>query len=170
MPFGVTTTATGSETAKCTARGIFSDNAGKTVGEYTNYWTNTSGNDLIKEFVHYADESHLLLLRDLLAGKNVTGRITEDLSFAELNAAHSPENLLSLLYASGYLTSVGKNADGTRELTIPNEEVLSCFKREVANYFSPTDHYYQAATFSPPSVPVTAPMPTEFCSASYCVT
>ena len=120
------------------------DNAGKTVGEYTNYWTNTSGNDLIKEFVHYADESHLLLLRDLLAGKNVTGRITEDLSFAELNAAHSPENLLSLLYASGYLTSVGKNADGTRELTIPNEEVLSCFMREVADYFSPADPCYQA--------------------------
>ena len=120
------------------------DNTGKDVTEFTHYWVNTSSNDLIKEFVHYTDEPHLLLLRDLLAGKTVTGRITEDLSFAELNAAHSPENLLSLLYASGYLTSLRKNADGSRELTIPNEEVRSCFMREIADYFNPNDSYYQA--------------------------
>ena len=103
---------------------------------FNNYWINTSSNELITEFIRYADEAHLNLLRTLMSGNPITARVTEDLSFAEINASHSPQHLLSLLYCTGYLTCVGTTDDGLMTLQIPNQEVRQCYERQIATYFS----------------------------------
>ncbi len=112
------------------------DAAGASDVEYRNYWIHTSGNDLMTEFLHYADESHLVKLRELLAGGTVEARLEEELSFAEIDASHDADHLMSLLYCTGYLTKVGRLADGSACLKIPNEEVRASFERQTAIYFS----------------------------------
>ena len=104
---------------------------------FKNYWIHTSSNSLITEFLHFADESHLVLLKQLLKGNSVRASVSEDLSFAEINSSHSPQHLLSLLYCTGYLTAAEPiGSDGSCLLRIPNEEVRLCFTREIEAFFS----------------------------------
>ncbi len=112
------------------------DAADKENVTFQNYWIHTSGNDLITEFLRYADETHLEALRDLLRGKTVSSPIIEDLSFAEIDASHSSIQLLSLLYCTGYLTSSSIDSNGQFKLCIPNNEIRDCFERQIAAYFS----------------------------------
>ena len=108
----------------------------KGIVRFGNYWINSSSNDLILEFVDYADEEHLGMLSKLMAGKTVTARIDPNLSFAELNVQHSPEQLMSLLYSTGYLTEVDAAPDGRSILRIPNKEIDECFREKINSYFS----------------------------------
>lgn len=116
-----------------TANGAATDSADKTT--YPHYWVNTSSNDIVDEFVRYADESHLRILKALMSGKTVAAPVIEELSFSELDADHSSEKLLSLLYAAGYLTSAGTDTDGNVILRLPNEEIRDCFKRRITASF-----------------------------------
>lgn len=100
------------------------------------YWLNTSSNDLIEEFLRDADEAHLAILKKLIAGEPVTARVNEEISFAELNAEHTSEGLLSLLFMTGYLTKIAGSSDSGYELRIPNEEIRTCFKRRIETFFS----------------------------------
>lgn len=104
--------------------------------EYGNFWIDTSRNDIVLEFIDFADDAHLSLLRRLLAGETVSARISEDVSFDELNQTHSSTLLLSMLHATGYLTKVGDDEQGRALLRIPNREVLECFERKIAFFFS----------------------------------
>lgn len=100
------------------------------------YWTETSSNEIIQEFVRYADESHLLMLRELMSGRTVKAALDENISFAELNQEHSPEQLMSLLYATGYLTRAGETEDGKTILRIPNREIMDCFRKRIDACFN----------------------------------
>lgn len=100
------------------------------------YWLNTSSNDLIEEFLRDADEAHLAILKKLIAGEPVTARVNEEISFAELNAEHTSEGLLSLLFMTGYLTKIAGSSDSGYELRIPNEEIRTCFRRRIETFFS----------------------------------
>lgn len=111
-----------------------------------NYWINTSSNDLISEFINYADERHLELLRRLMKGEEVCARIDDGLSFADLNKAHSPDQLMSLLYSTGYITKTAELADRQSLLRIPNEEVRECFRDRIAAYFTPDNDGYVGAS------------------------
>ena len=70
-----------------------------------------------------------------MSGKTVAAPVIEELSFSELDADHSSEKLLSLLYAAGYLTSAGTDTDGNVILRLPNEEIRDCFKRRITASF-----------------------------------
>ena len=100
------------------------------------YWTETSSNEIIQEFVRYADESRLLMLRDLMSGRTVEAALDESISLAELNQEHSPEQLMSLLYATGYLTRAGETEDGKTILRIPNSEIMDCFRKRIDACFN----------------------------------
>lgn len=103
---------------------------------FENYWIGTSSNEIIQEFVRYADESHLMMLRELMSGRTVKAALDENISFAELNQEHSPEQLMSLLYATGYLTRAGETEDGKTILRIPNREIMDCFRKRIDAYFN----------------------------------
>lgn len=106
----------------------------KGTAECENFWLNTSHNAIITEFLEYADEAHLGIIRSLVNGESVAANINEDVSFDEISARHSPENMLGLLYSAGYLTSVGRTNDNVPILKIPNAEIQECFERKIEFY------------------------------------
>ena len=69
-----------------------------------NYWTNTSGNDVLKHFIESAGAAKGLAKTDLerlVNGEIVEKDIREDLTYNELYA--SMDNLWSTLFMAGYL-------------------------------------------------------------------
>ena len=74
-----------------------------------NYWTNTSGNDVLKHFIESAGAAKGLAKTDLerlVNGEIVEKDIREDLTYNELYA--SMDNLWSTLFMAGYLTHKGR--------------------------------------------------------------
>lgn len=117
--------------------------AGETVPG--NYWIGTSSNNLILEFVDHADDSHLSMLRTLVEGGVVEAEVCDDMSFTELEARHSPQQLLSLLYHTGYITKTS-NQQGRSAFRIPNMEILECFKQRISSYFTVENPSYAKAS------------------------
>lgn len=122
--------------------------ADQMAGETTpgNYWIGTSSNDLILEFVDYADESHLSLLHTLVEGGTVETEIRDDMSFTELDARHSPQQLMSLLYNTGYITKISNTQKGRSQFRIPNLEILACFRERISYYFTVANPSYAKAS------------------------
>lgn len=104
------------------------------VPQYKDYWANSSANAIIDEFIEFADETHLAYLKRLLAGETIEAPVTEQLSFFEMEASHSIGALMSLLYAAGYVTSVGRGDNGGMLLRIPNGEVMNCFRTKALDW------------------------------------
>lgn len=103
-----------------------------------NFWINTSSNDLLGEFLADADEKHLELMKAMLGGQSVPAELHEDFSFAEIDAGHTSEMLMSLLCMTGYLTKAGETPDGRALLRIPNTEVRECLERKVKAFSART--------------------------------
>ena len=105
-----------------------------------NYWTNTSGNDVLKHFIESAGAAKGLAKTDLerlVNGEIVEKDIREDLTYNELYA--SMDNLWSTLFMAGYLTHKGRVDTKRFRLAVPNreirniitEQVLALFKQDV---------------------------------------
>ena len=105
-----------------------------------NYWTNTSGNDVLKHFIESAGAAKGLAKTDLerlVNGEIVEKDIREDLTYNELYA--SMDNLWSTLFMAGYLTHKGRVDTKRFRLSVPNreiryiitEQVLALFKQNV---------------------------------------
>ena len=105
-----------------------------------NYWTNTSGNDVLKHFIESAGAAKGLAKTDLerlVNGEIVEKDIREDLTYNELYA--SMDNLWSTLFMAGYLTHKGRVDTKRFRLAVPNrkirniitEQVLALFKQNV---------------------------------------
>ena len=112
--------------------------ADRTAGEAVrgNYWVETSGNDLIDEFLDHADEAHLGMLRTLLRGGGVEARVRNEVSMADLNDGRTAEPLLSLLLHAGYLTQAADLQGGLPRLRIPNEAIRGCWREKVRQCFT----------------------------------
>ena len=104
------------------------------------YWTNTSGNDVLKHFIESAGAAKGLAKTDLerlVNGEIVEKDIREDLTYNELYA--SMDNLWSTLFMAGYLTHKGRVDTKRFRLAVPNreirniitEQVLALFKQDV---------------------------------------
>ena len=109
--------------------------------EPKNYWANTSGNEIIKQFL----ESNFNPQSDfeaLLNGRCIKKAIAEDITYSELLS--SEENLWSVLLMTGYLTvvpesevnaeDVSSDKDGVY-LKLVNNEIKDLFSRTVALWF-----------------------------------
>lgn len=68
------------------------------------YWRNTSDNAIIRSFIDYAGSSITQKLETLLSGGYIVQQVDENLTYDYLHS--SEENLWSILYLTGYLTSV----------------------------------------------------------------
>ncbi len=126
-----------------------------------NYWSNTSGNEIIKEFIDYADEDSLNKMQELLDGKTVKVKIDEQLVYPDLEKAHSSVQLFSVLYSSGYLTALSTDKAGY-ELKIPNKEILELFKELATAFYSdPKTAFYLSARELPKLMAKGYPGPVE---------
>lgn len=104
------------------------------------YWKNTSDNAIIRSFIDYAGSSITKKLETLLAGGYIVEQIDESLTYDYLHS--SEENLWSILYLTGYLTTVREEdlstsvPDGLSALAIPNAEIQEIFETTVMKWFA----------------------------------
>lgn len=101
-----------------------------------NYWTNTSGNDVLKHFIESTGAAKGLAKTDLerlVNGEIVEKDIREDLTYNELYA--SMDNLWSTLFMAGYLTHKGRVDTKRFRLAVPNREIRNIITEQVLALF-----------------------------------
>ena len=90
------------------------------------YWVNTSSNVVIKEMLKNSDSRVFKTLEDLFAKKDVPVTINDNIA---LGKHLSPSEIWELLLFSGYLTIKEKVDEDEYIVRIPNQEILSFFKK-----------------------------------------
>jgi hypothetical protein len=100
--------------------------------ETESHWINSSGNDLVKRFIDKADATTRNEIERLIAGETITKTISQTLTYSELD--ESIDNLWSVLFMTGYLTSEGM-VNGQQKLLIPNREVKGAFIEKIKKWF-----------------------------------
>ena len=98
------------------------------------YWINTSGNDIVRQFISSATATMKDEIEQLMSGEPVRKTINQELTYRELN--ESNENLWSMLYMTGYLTMCGMPDRNVLELRIPNLEIREIFSTQIYTWFS----------------------------------
>lgn len=98
------------------------------------YWSNTSGNDIVRYFIEKVDKGLAKSeIEALVAGEIVTKDIHMDLTYDHIY--DSIDNIWSVLLTTGYLTQRG-NLDGKRyQLAIPNMEIRNIFTEQIMSMF-----------------------------------
>lgn len=108
----------------------------------SSYWKNTSDNAIIRSFIDFAGGNITRKLESLLSGGYIIQRVDDMLTYDYLHS--SEDNLWSVLYLTGYLTSVRDEAiagdipEGTSALMIPNEEIREIFETTIIKWFDDT--------------------------------
>ena len=98
-----------------------------------NYWSNTSGNAIVRRLIDKADSVTKNDVESLIAGDEVIKEIHQELTYNELD--QSIENLWSVLFTTGYLTQRGR-VDGRKyRLAIPNREIRELFITQIREWF-----------------------------------
>ena len=112
-----------------------------------NYWINTSGNDVIEEFMGFIEHEDVDLMQDLLDGKSITAEVRSSLCYGDLQD-HDINDFWTLLLYTGYLTfepTYRSSKKNEYSLYIPNEEIRDCFRDKILNYFK-TNSVMKAST------------------------
>ena len=102
-----------------------------------NYWINTSGNDVIEEFMGFIRSENIDKMQDLLDGKSITTEVKTSLCYGDLKK-HDVADFWTLLLYTGYLTFDPQYRSDTKyeyRLYIPNEEIKDCFKSKIMDFF-----------------------------------
>ena len=101
------------------------------------FWENTSDNSIIRSFMGRTDLGVQDKFEKLLAGDCIKTELVENLTYDTLHS--SEENLWSLLYLTGYLTTTYPRAEeedrGMAVLRIPNEEIMLIFRKMAVEWF-----------------------------------
>lgn len=98
------------------------------------YWINTSGNDIIRQFIRTAGQKTKREIEKLVCGEAVEKKINPELTYRELY--QSADNIWSVLYMTGYLTRQGKVDGEKRQLVIPNREIRKIFVDQILEWFA----------------------------------
>lgn len=98
------------------------------------FWSNSSGNVMVRRFIDMADVSTKNEIERLIAGESIEKDVTPELTYDELDK--SIENLWSVLFTTGYLTHKGRTESGKYRLVIPNREVRNLFVKKIREWFS----------------------------------
>ena len=102
------------------------------------FWINSSGNDMVKRFVDKADQSTKDEIEKLVAGEAIEKQLRLDLTYEEIDK--TIDNLWSVLFTTGYLTTIGKvklpeSESYAYRLVIPNKEVREVFILQIQEWF-----------------------------------
>jgi len=99
----------------------------------SSFWANTSGNDIVREFIRMAKPQTRREIEQLVAGESIAKKINQKLTYRELYA--STDNLWSVLFTTGYLTQRERLADGAYLLAIPNLEIRQIFVEQILEWY-----------------------------------
>lgn len=100
------------------------------------FWSNSSGNAIVRRFIDKADASTKNEIERLIAGEYIEKEISQELTYEELD--DKIENLWSVLFTTGYLTQQGRTDDDRYRLAIPNKEIRNLFIKKVREWFRDT--------------------------------
>lgn len=99
-----------------------------------NFWSNTSNNDVVRQFLQKADSgSAKKEIERLIAGEVITKEIHQELTYKDMY--QSIENIWSVLLTTGYLTQRGKPDGMKLPLAIPNMEIRDIFITQIMSLF-----------------------------------
>ena len=100
------------------------------------FWSNSSGNALVRRFIDKTDVQTKDEIERLIAGEYIEKEISQELTYDEIDK--SIANLWSVLFTTGYLTKQGVTDDGKVRLSIPNREIKNLFIKKIREWFSDT--------------------------------
>ena len=109
------------------------------------YWSNTSSNDIIRQYL----ESNLSLndqMEILIRGESIEVELNDSVTYRDLTSTEA--NFWSVLYATGYLTTVEEKSENiletyssdmpyieTYRLKLVNKEIKSLFVKTISEWF-----------------------------------
>ena len=95
------------------------------------YWVNTSGNELIINSIKNCSENIKVVIEKLLTGDSVEFIYNDKITYLDYNNLNSLNNVLNLLFISGYLkidrTYIDEFNDKVTLVKLPNKEVRYLF-------------------------------------------
>ena len=97
------------------------------------FWSNSSGNAIVRRLIDKADVSAKNEVERLIAGESIEKDVALELTYDEIYK--SIENLWSVLFTTGYLTHTGRTEAGKYRLVIPNREVRNLFVKKIREWF-----------------------------------
>lgn len=97
------------------------------------FWSNSSGNAIVRRFIDKADVRTKDEIERLIAGECIEKEVSQELTYDELE--DKIENLWSVLFTTGYLTQQGRTASGRYRLSIPNKEIKNLFTKKIREWF-----------------------------------
>ena len=96
------------------------------------FWANTSGNDLVVNYIQNGcDELHEEF-EQLMQGKSLEKYIKPELTYREMDNIN---NIYSFLLLTGYLKVIEDLGEDKYKLVIPNKEVYEIYKQSFMSYF-----------------------------------
>ena len=101
--------------------------------EPENYWGNTSGNGIIRRLLKKADQTTRDEVEQLINGETIVKTVRQELTCRDIE--DSIDNIWSVLYSTGYLTSRGRLTGKQMKLALPNREVRELFIDLVKDWF-----------------------------------
>ena len=114
--------------------------------EPESYWNNSSNTPVIREHMPHLTSDDAERMEVLLAGGNIEAEVDEGMSYGTLSMNNlSSSQFWNILLYTGYLTLAKRGSGRTHELRIPNEEVRSCFRYNISDYYKGTDSGEYAA-------------------------
>ena len=101
--------------------------------EPENYWANTSGNGIIRRLLKKADQTTRDEVEQLINGECIVKTVRQELTYRDIES--TIDNVWSVLYSTGYLTSKGRLPGKQMKLALPNREVRELFIDLVKDWF-----------------------------------
>ncbi len=116
---------------------------GNKVSAPQSFWTATSSNFIIEEFMSYLKEKDADDMQTLLDGGEIEFSVNEDLNYREIGSKHKVDDFWTMMLYTGYLTAVKTIRDDIVRcrVRIPNREIRSAFNQCIASYYK--DYYSQ---------------------------
>ena len=96
------------------------------------FWANTSGNDLVVNYIQNGDRKLRQEFESLMNGHALTKYIRPELTYREMDNIN---NIYSFLLLTGYLRVIEYLGENKYRLVIPNKEVYEIYKQTFMAYF-----------------------------------
>ena len=96
------------------------------------FWANTSGNDLVVNYIQNGDRKLRQEFEPLMNGHALTKYIRPELTYREMDNIN---NIYSFLLLTGYLRVIEDLGENKYRLVIPNKEVYEIYKQTFMAYF-----------------------------------
>ena len=96
------------------------------------FWANTSGNDLVMDYISQGNAQMQEEFESLLSGKTIIKELKLELTYKEMD---KKDNVYSFLLLTGYLKVVKDLGSRQYELKIPNHEIKELYETTFMDHF-----------------------------------